>query len=132
MGRKIAFVPTAAPGVPALVNIDDIPQNVKDEVEEIYAALKANPNGRMRAEFDNTAELRVYVAQVTSYCEQRPAGAIRFRKSPIKKLPDHIMEFRITDLKTPNEEITEDIRTATAAVNAPAPTVAKKATSAKK
>lgn len=127
MARKLAFVPTTAPGVTALVALDDIPQDVKDEVEEVYANLKANPNGRIRAEFDTPAELRVYVTQVTSYCELRPAGAIRFRKSPTKNLPQNVMDFRITDLKTENEQITEDIRTATEAVT----TAAKKATAKK-
>lgn len=118
MARSLAFVPTATPGVSALVALDDIPQDVKDEVEEVYRNLKANPNGRIRAEFDDASELRMYVTHVTSYCEQRQvngeAAPLRFRKSPTKNLPANKMDFRITDPKTENEQITEDIRSASA------------------
>lgn len=133
MARKTAFVPNATTGVISQVALADIPQDVRDEVEEIYAALKANPNGRMRSEFDTVEELRQYVTQVVSYCEQRPAGAIRFRKSPTKKLPDTVVEFRITDLQSDSEAQTADIREEMAKVNDASGAVpAKKATPAKK
>lgn len=118
MARSIAFVPTTSSSVTALVALEDIPQDVREEVEQAYTALKSGAVGRFRAKFDSPEELRVYVTQVTSYCEQRPEGAIRFRKSPSKGLPPNVMDFRITDLLTPNEVITQDIREATATANA--------------
>lgn len=102
MPRSIAFVPTSADGSAATLDIDEIPADVKAEVEEVYAALKANPNGRMKATFDTKAELDTYRTQVISYCVQRTvdgvAAPLRFRKSPTKNLPETVMEFRIGDI----------------------------------
>jgi hypothetical protein len=121
MPRKgdVQFIPTSTPGSAPTLPLNAIPQEVKDEVEEIYEALKTNP-GRMRVEFDTANELAAYALQISSYCAQRPAGAIRYRKSPTKGLPPTVLDFRITDLKTENEEITETIREATEAANAAA------------
>lgn len=98
------FIPTQSNAAGGTLDIDEIPQEVKDEVEEIYAGLKANPAGRMRIEFDTVGELVLYANQVQSYCSQRPTGAIRFRRSPTKNLPDTAMDFRISDLLPEKEE----------------------------
>lgn len=132
MARTLTFVPTATPNSVASLALEDIPEDVRKEVEEIYATLKTNPNGRIRARFDDKAELNTFVTQVTSYCNLRPAGPIRFRKSPTKGLPDNEMDFRITEVQTENEKITEEVREATAKANeasgnAPAKKAAKKA-----
>lgn len=119
MARKVAFVATISPGTPALIPLDRIPQEIKDEVEEIYAALKTNPNGRMRAEFDTKVELLTYHAQIVAYAALRPVelgGPIRVRRTPTKGLPDTIMDYRITDLLNEKEKETEAIRAAVAAV----------------
>jgi hypothetical protein len=69
----------------------------------------------MRATFGDKAELNLYLAQATAYCSQREAGPIRFRRSPTRNLPDNVMDYRITDVKTPSEETTDGIREAAAA-----------------
>lgn len=111
---QLRFIPQANPksGSNVTLTLDDVPQEVRDDVEEVYKTLKTQP-GRMAVEFDTIAELNKYVAQVKAYCDLRPAGAIRFRKSPARNLKSTQMEFRITDLLTENEEITEGIREAT-------------------
>lgn len=112
MARNVKFVPTAsASNTTAVLTLEDIPQDVRDEVEEIYNALKTNPNGRMRAEFDTKEELAAYTTQVTSYCQVRPGGVIRFRKSPTKGLPETAMDFRITDVTEKPETPAETAET---------------------
>jgi hypothetical protein len=119
MARKISYVPTAPDrGSVATIPLNAIPADVIEEVEEVYAALKANPNGRMRAEFDTKAELSTYMTQVVSYCLQRTVNdapaPLYFRKSPTKGLPETSMDYRISDPKPPKDE------TATAAPETPA------------
>ncbi len=102
MARKVSYIPTAADkGSVAIIPASEIPQEVIAEVEEIYAALKANPNGRMRAEFDTKAELTTYMTQLVSYCNQRQVNGVpsplRFRKSPTKGLAETVMDYRISD-----------------------------------
>lgn len=55
MPRQLAYVPTSSDGTTATISVDEIPADVIAEVEEVYAALKANPNGRMKATFDTKA-----------------------------------------------------------------------------
>jgi len=111
---NLKFIPQANPKSVSNVSLtlDDVPDDVRQEVEEVYTTLKTQP-GRMRADFESLAELNKYIAQVKAYCELRPAGAIRFRKSPSRGLPNTSMEFRITDPLTDNEQTTEEIRQAT-------------------
>lgn len=102
MARKVSYVPTAPDrGSVATIPANEIPDDVKVEVEEVYLALKANPNGRMRAEFDTKAEMLQYQTQVASYCRQRTVDGVdaplRFRKSPTKNLPETTMDYRIGD-----------------------------------
>lgn len=109
MKGAIKFVPNTSTSGASLVPIDDIPTDVITDIEAIYDNLKV-ADGRFRAEFDNEVEALQFVRYATSYCAQRPAGAIRFRRSPTKGLQKNVIEFRVTDLK-----IAED--------NAPEPTV---------
>jgi len=113
MARKVSYVPTAGDnGSVATIPAAEIPQDVIDEVEEIYGALKANPNGRMRAEFDTKEELNQYMTQVVSYCRQRTINGapapLRFRKSPTKGLPETTMDYRIGDLPAEKPATTPD------------------------
>lgn len=129
MPRKISYVPTVPDrGSVATLPLNAIPQDVIDEVEEVYKALKDNPNGRMRAEFDTKGELSTYMTQVSSYCSQRTVNGtpapLRFRKSPTKNLPETTMDYRIGDPLPPKEE-TVAPAVATPAV-APAATTGKK------
>ena len=118
MARTIIYIATKVSSGESGTHLalEDIPQDIRTEVEEAYAGMKANPYGRFRASFDTAEEMATYIAQVTAYCAQRPAGAIRFRKSPTRNLPDNTMDFRITDLKTEAEQKTEQVRTAIAGV----------------
>jgi len=105
----LRFIPTSGDGSTPQVNVDEIPEDLKAQVEEVYAALKGN-SGRMRAEFATVAELTQYRTLLISYCAQRTVvvdgntvkAPLKFRKSPTKGLPETIMEYRITDL--PAEE----------------------------
>lgn len=134
MARSIVFVPSSNPTKGSRpIALDDVPQDVRDEVEEAYAAMKSNPNGRFRATFDSKAELLQYLAHANAYCANRPetlivtdengtetvvlAGPIRFRRSPSKGLPENVMDYRVTDLQTEEEKRTEEIRKATAEAN---------------
>lgn len=114
---NLKFIPnatkTSSNGVQ--LKLEDIPEDVRKEVEEVYELLKTN-TGRMHAEFSTVAELNTYVAQVTAYCALRPAGAIRFRKSPVRGQKATEMHFRVTDLQTENEKTTEEIRESVDAV----------------
>lgn len=108
----LVFIPnTTKSAAVSQLTLEDIPQEVRENVEEVYETLKTNP-GRIRVEFPSLGELNAYVAQVTAYCALRPGGAIRFRKSPTRKLPATTMDFRITDLQTENEETTAGINDA--------------------
>ena len=109
---NLVFVAQAKPASASdAIDLADIPEEIKSEVEQVYEALKTNP-GRFHVEFQDVATLNKYVAQVQAYCAQRPAGAIRFRRSPVKGQKANVMDFRITDLKTPNEETTDGINAA--------------------
>src|SRR5258708_38417871 len=122
MEFNIAYVPKASPSSPVLVALEDIPVNVAEAMEEAYTVLRANPNGNLHATFANKAELHQFLTWARSYCEQR-TPEIRFRKSPVKGLPENEMKFTVTDPLTPNEKVTEEIREATAAANATPATV---------
>jgi len=114
---NVTFVPSSSGGATGLIPLDQIPQEVKDEVEEIYDTLKDN-DGRMRVEFETEAEVKQYAAQVNSYCEQRPVelgGPIRFRRSPTRGLAKTFMDFRVTDRKDESEEAEETAEKATPA-----------------
>lgn len=135
MARSTVFVPSANPTKGARpIALEDVPQDVRDEVEEAYAAMKSNPNGRFRATFDTKAELLQFLAHANAYCANRPeaftvtdengvesvvlGGPIRFRRSPSKGLAENVMDYRVTDIQTEEEKRTEEIRKATAVANA--------------
>lgn len=116
MARKLSFVVAAAPSK-FTMELDAIPQDIRDDVEQAYAAIKENPSLRVRAEFDTVEEVKKFEQLVKAYCELRPAGKIRYRKSPTKGLAENVIDFRITDLQTENEKTTEEIREAADAAN---------------
>lgn len=129
---NLKFIPAASNKAERVsIELKDIPQEVRDEVEETYTLMKTHP-GRMHAEFDSLAELNAYVAQVRAYCDQRPDGPIRFRKSPSRGLPPTQMDFRIMELQTEDEKTTEEIRDAVDAVKAAPKPAPAKAAAAKK
>lgn len=111
---KLTFIPQTGSGATPNLTLEDIPEEVREEVEQVYVALKTN-TGRMRAEFDTIAEVKTYETLVKAYCALRPAGAIRYRKSPTKDLPKTAIDFRVTDI-TAGEAATPEIREAVEAV----------------
>jgi hypothetical protein len=105
--------------------LEDIPEWVRGDAEDAYAQCKNHPQARLHAEFDSVEDAKLYMRMLSAYCQNRPDGKggvapIRFRKSPTRNQPDHIIDFRVTDLLTENEKQTEDIRTAVKAVKAAA------------
>lgn len=127
---EFSFVPTAtaANGTPTLT-LEDIPQDVRDDIEEVYAYLKTNPAGRMRTpKFASKQEALAWQAMAVAYCKVRPAGEIRFRKSPTKGLPDTVFDFRVTDLLPDNgtDGINEAVEAVKAAAVAPQPVPVKR------
>lgn len=108
MPRKgdITFVPAVTSAGTSLFPFDMIPDEIKAEVEEVYATLKNHP-GRMLVTFDKEEEVKEYADMVASYCAQRPedlGGPIRFRRSPVKGQPKTVLNFRVTDLKAEEDE----------------------------
>lgn len=117
---NFVFVPNTTAATSSAVTVDEIPEDVRKDVEAVYAALKTNPNGRMRVEFKDKTEALQWIAVATTYCNIRTGGPIRFRKSPTKGLPENVVDFRITDIP---QNGTDAIRDAAAALtgNAEAP-----------
>lgn len=113
---NLVFVPVVQGSAASKwIHIDDVPDDVKAQVEEVYETLKTNP-GRMAVAFATKADLLQYIRQVDSYCKQRPDGAIHFRKSPVRNQPENEMHFRITDKPTENAADTAAINEAAAKV----------------
>jgi hypothetical protein len=93
MARKATFIPdTTGPQRTAL---DEIPQELKDYVESVYAKQRKSP-GREHVEYENKAELEQEFKLIADYCAQRKTGILRVRRSPTRNQPDNVMEFRIT------------------------------------
>ena len=99
MPRKIGHVPSPKPGQGATLTI---PQEVKDEVDELYDFLRQNPTEEGYAEFEGVdeatavKELKEWTRQVRAYCLSREAGALKFRQLPSKHLPPTAIRFTIT------------------------------------
>jgi len=92
MARKLAFIQSTTAG--NVIALDEIPQDVKDEIDATYASI-AKSDGRIRAEFDDEAEALLYCKQAASYCAQhRPVW--KFRRSPTRNLPPTTVDFRVT------------------------------------
>jgi len=91
--KSTTFIPvTTGTG---FIPLADIPQDVKDFVEESYAAQRKN-EGRTRAEYDTEDELKAEFRQMVSYAAQRPNGVLTIRRSPTRGLADNVMDFRVT------------------------------------
>jgi hypothetical protein len=90
---KMEFIPaTVATGI---IPMDQIPQDVKDDFEGAWKEMQKS-EGRMRVSFDTKAEALKWTREMASYAANRPGGALRFRRSPTKGLPDEVVDFRIT------------------------------------
>jgi hypothetical protein len=93
MPYTIKTVVAPKPGQAALV---EVPQEIRDEVDSLYAHFSEHPDQEGYAEFDTVDELRDWQRLAAAYCKHREAGALRLRKKPSKNLPDTHMRFQIT------------------------------------
>jgi len=93
MAVKITAVASPKPGQGATL---DIPQEVKDDIDAIYAHLRENPGTEGFAEFDSADEVNKWLSQVRSYVRTREAGALKFRQLPSKHLADTQLRFSLT------------------------------------
>lgn len=113
------FIPTASPA-PTVMPLDSIPQEIRNEIEEMYAAL-LKADGRFQITFDTKQEVAEYEKMVKAYCslrvdEKGAPAPIRYRRSPAKGLGETTIQFRIVDIPVEKEKATADIREATEAV----------------
>lgn len=115
----LSFIPATKSTTSNEMSLEDIPDEIKNDAEEVYALLKTNP-GRVSVTFPSAGEAEKYVNLMKAYCRVRPDGEVRFRRSPTRKLPAGTVEFRITDLQTEEEATTADIRQSVDAVKAAA------------
>lgn len=90
------FEPTFIPaGETDIVPLDAIPDEVKQEVEEMIAHLADN-DGRFAVGYATDAELAQYVKLVKSYLAQRPGPVHVYRKSPVRGVPEGQGHFKIS------------------------------------
>lgn len=80
---------------PQRTPLDAIPDELKAYLEDVYKRQVKTP-GRERAEYDTEDELKAEFKLMADYLAQRPAGALRIRKSPTRDQADNVMDFRIT------------------------------------
>ena len=101
MAVKITAVASPKPGQSATL---EIPQEVKDDIDAIYAHLTANPGTEGFAEFDTADEVAPWLKFARAYSGTREAGALKFRQLPSKHLPDTQIRFSLTaDLQANGE-----------------------------
>lgn len=75
----------------------DIRESTKKEVEDTFAALKANPGSEGHSAFDDEDERVKWTREARAYCQTRAKGALRFRVLPSKNLPVNELRFNITN-----------------------------------
>lgn len=111
----LAFVPTVKAAAKGATPIEQIPQELIEQVEQVYKLLQTN-EGNFHAEFANKAELAQWEELVKSYCAQRMADGkpapITYRRSPVRGQQDGHVNFRITDLAQKNEADSQAINDA--------------------
>lgn len=94
MAYKVTAV--AKPTTAGQASAVEVPQEVKDDVDGIYAHLTAHPDQEGFAEFDTKAEKNTWMNQARVYCKSRAAGALTLRQLPSKHLPENQVRFAIT------------------------------------
>ena len=108
MAREIHIVSKPSQG---RVDPNAVPEDVKVDVEDTYAALGGDKSKAAQIVFADKAELNTFVKQARTYCENRtrptsetddtpvPAPLV-FRKVPRKGAPDNILTFAVNDPET--------------------------------
>lgn len=89
---KITHRPSPKPGQASAANV---PQEVKDIIDEQYAYLRTHENDEGFGEFDSTDERADFVKNARAYCETREAGLLTFRILPSKNLPATQIRFSL-------------------------------------
>jgi len=74
----------------------DIPDEVKNDVDATYDALRQDSNAEAFAEFETGDERKLWLKQVRSYVATRETGALKIRVLPSKHLPETQLRFKIT------------------------------------
>jgi hypothetical protein len=92
MAVKITAVVSPKPGQGATL---EIPQDVKDDIDAIYAHLRDNPGQEGFAEFDTAEEVAPWIRFARAYATSREAGALKFRQLPSKHLPENQIRFSL-------------------------------------
>lgn len=121
---QLTFIPSQqSNGGGSLIPMDEIPQDVKVQAEEIFTALQQH-SGSMEAHFPTVQELLTYEKQLRSYGEQRMVDGkpapIFYRRSPWKDRPETAIRFRITDTPQKNKATADGINAAVDKVKAAA------------
>lgn len=92
MAVTITAVVSPKPGQASV----EVPQQVKDDIEAIYAHLRENPGTEGFATFDTAEEVPTWLRQARAYTTTREAGALKFRQLPSKHLPTNQIRFSLT------------------------------------
>lgn len=90
--HSVAILDTVGP---QRTPLDDIPEDVKKFVEDVYAKQRKTP-GRERVTYADADELKADFKLMADYAAQRTAGILKIRRSPTRDLPDNVMDIRIT------------------------------------
>lgn len=103
---KITLAPKIKQGS---VKLDDISDEFISEFEEVYTALKGQPDLEVRVECDNESEAKTWAANAKSYGEQRmdengDHDPLIVRKLPKRGLPKTISYFSIQPLTPTDDE----------------------------
>jgi len=93
MARQMFTVKSPKSGQASAV---EVPQDVKDEIDEVFAHLRQFPDEEGFVRFDSTEERKAWEAQVRTYAATREAGALKFRRLPSKHLPETELRFKLT------------------------------------
>ena len=70
------MTPIDAPASSIKTPLADIPDEVRESVEEGYAFCQQNPGKRLVVPFETDEEASQARTLIRSYCEQRPAGRL--------------------------------------------------------
>jgi hypothetical protein len=96
MARTVKPVLAASPGQSSTL---DIPQDVKDEIDGLWAYMVENPGHEGFVTFDEGDDLEkekgLYLRQVRQYAQTREGGALKFRQLPSKHLKPTEVRFSL-------------------------------------
>jgi hypothetical protein len=96
MARLVKPVLAAKPGLGSTL---EVPADVIEEIEGLFAYMTENPGHEGFVTFDDDENLEkdkaLWLRQVRSYCATREAGALKFRQLPSKHLNKTEIRFSL-------------------------------------